>query len=126
MVPTARNPGTSFCMKSSMWLTGGKLPTPVTEWQVVGTALARSRRNRIAHAGENHFLVLYVAARSGKAWRRDGHNQVDIGAVVVLKNGRDVDHFPLRIRPHNFQVLSFFEATGFESVDQAIHALVDY
>src|SRR5712692_7324567 len=91
---------------------------------MVRTALPRSRRNRIAHAGENHLLVFYVAARSGKAWRRDGHNQVDIGAVVVLKNGRDVDHFPLRIRPHNFQVLSFFETSSFESVEEAIHAIV--
>jgi hypothetical protein len=68
--------------------------------------------------------VLYVAARSGKTWRRDRHNQIDIGAVVVLKNGGDVDHFGLRIRPYNFQVLSFFETTSFESVDEPIHALV--
>src|SRR4029077_19114287 len=87
-------------------------------------ALARSRGNWIAHTGEIHFFVLYRLASSGKAWRRDGHDQVDVGTVVILKNGRDIDHFPLRICPHYFQVLSQFEATGFESVEETVHAIV--
>ena len=87
-------------------------------------ALSRSRGNRVTHTGENHFFVLYVVARSRKAWRRDGHDQVDIGAVVILKNGGDVDHFPLRICLHNFQVLSLFETTGLESLEETIHAIV--
>jgi hypothetical protein len=68
--------------------------------------------------------MLYVVASSGEAWRRDSHNQVDVGAIVVLKNGRDVDHFPLRICLHNFQVLPLFETTGFESLEETIHAIV--
>src|ERR1700758_4535433 len=87
-------------------------------------ALSRSRGNRVTYTGENHFFVLYVVARSRKAWRRNSHNQVDIGAVVILKDGRDVDHFPLRICLYNFQVLSLFETTGLESLEETIHAIV--
>ncbi len=109
---------------SRVWLTGGKLPTPVTKgkWSVSG--FARSGRDRIGHAGENHRLVLYLVAGPGEAWGGDGHNEVDIGVVVVLQDGGDVDHFALRIGAANFQIFPFVEATGFQALDQTLYTLV--
>ena len=86
--------------------------------------LARSSGNRIRDAGEHHRLVLHLVAGPDKARRADGHNKVDIGAVVVLQHGGNVDHFALRIGTADFQIFSFLEAAGLQSVDQALHTLV--
>jgi hypothetical protein len=90
----------------------------------VKSNLSSGRRDRIGDAGENHGLVLHFAARSGQAWRGNGHDQVHVETVVVLKHGGNVDHFALGIRAANFQIFTFVEAAGFQAVNQALHALV--
>ena len=55
---------------------------------MLGPAAAYARGDRIADASEDHGLVSDLVAGAGEAGRGDCQDEVNIGVVVVLEDGR--------------------------------------
>jgi len=100
----------------------GKAANAREKRQMLGSAAACACGDRVADASKNDGLVFDLVAGAGEAGRGDSQDEINIRVVVVLKDGRNVDDFALRIRADQFQILTNRDAALLKPIEHAIHA----